>query len=304
MRGSATGDAIASYQTDYLTWFVGVWRSIGPSYVLVNAGKTLASVTHIAFEAAARGLYAATDHAATIARLLGATSFVWLALELRRRSLVGLVVTSYVVFVCFWPWAPDRFVVPLLPLLAIAALTMLERALARVASHAIATGAIVALATSIVASNASLLASYSKQSGASGYPYFMPPAEPVTWASYEDAFTWLRENSDPDDVVVAGFDTMTALYTERRAVRPFVPRPDALFYGADSSPVGGVDDLAEVLASYRPRYLFLSPMPAFPEEEPLYQLVEHYVAARPGALTRAYVGSDPRFLVYEVNVRR
>jgi hypothetical protein len=191
-----------------------------------------------------------------------------------------------------------------LPLLIVALLALLERALARVLAPPIATGAVAVLAIAVVVSNASLLATYSAQSRASGYPYFMPPAEPVAWSSYADAFEWLREKSAPDDLVAAGFDTMTALYTGRHAVRPFVPRPEALFYGADVSPVGTVDDLDEVLATYRPRYFFLSPMPAFPEEEPLYGLVRSYGALHPGALTRVYVGSDPRFVVYALDIRR
>jgi len=302
--GAAASDTIASYQTDYVAWSLDAWRKLGPGYVLVNVGKALAAITHIAFEAAARKLYAMTDEAATIVRVVGALSLVWLALELRRLTLAGLVVAAYLVLVCFWPWAPDRFIVPLLPLLTIGIVALLEKSLRYLLPQRVAAVAVGIAAAAVVASNATLLADYAEQSRDSGYPYFMPPAEPVAWESYREAFDWLRANSGADDVVVAGFDTMTALYAERRAVRAFVPRPEALFYGAEVSPVGTLDDLAMVLAAYRPRYFFVAPMPAFPEEGPLYELVEHYGAVHPGGLTRVYAGGDPRFVVYELDLRK
>ena len=303
--GTAAGsDAIASYQTDYLAWCLDVWRRLGFGYVLTNVSKTLAAITHIAFEASARQLYGVSEQAWVIVRIVGAIALVWIALALRRRTVAGFVVAGYLILVWLWPWAPDRFVIPLLPLLVVAIVAALERALTYVLPARVAAAGVALVAAAVVVANAALLVDYSRQSREAGYPYFMPPAEPVAWSSYRAAFDWLRAQSASDDVVVAGFDTMTALYAERRAVRAFVPRPEALFYGAEVSPVGGIDDFARVLASYRPRYLFLSPMPAFPEEGPLYDLVATYEAQHPGALTRAYVGSDPRFVVYELDLRR
>ena len=45
-------------------------------------------------------------------------------------------------------------------------------------------------------------------------------------------------------------------------------------------------------------------MPAFPEEAPLYELVERYATLHPRRLVPVYVGEDPRFIVYDVDVRR
>jgi hypothetical protein len=281
-----------------------VWRALGPGFVLVNVGTACAAVAHISFEAVARELYARTDYARILVRVVGAIPWLWLALRLRRRDVAPLVLLGYFVFVCCWPWAPDRFVIPLLPFVTIALFAALERAAARVLPGRLPQVLVATLAAALVIPNVFLLARYSKASDASAYPYFMLPDEPVAWASFEKAFGWLRAQSDASDVVVAGFDTMTALYAERRAIRPFVPRPEGLFYGADVPLAGTVDELSAMLASYRPRYFFLSPMPAFPEEGPLYELVALYQALHPRRLVPVYVGEDPRFIIYDFDVRR
>ena len=51
------------------------------------------------------------------------------------------------------------------------------------------------------------------------------------WRSYERLFVWLKSNTQEGDVIASGLDSMVYLFTERKAVRAFVARPTALFYG-------------------------------------------------------------------------
>jgi hypothetical protein len=97
---------------------------------------------------------------------------------------------------------------------------------------------------------------------------------------------------------------MTALYTGRPTVRPFVPRPSALYNaretGDDAPALGTPGDLTRTLAAYHVRYLFVSPMPSFPEEDAFYELITRIRAERPALLRPVYWEQDPRFVVFEV----
>ena len=303
LASDASTDAVTSYQTDYVAWWRATIDTTGVRYVAVNFGKALAATTHIALEATAREVYARSDSAWLVARAVGLLPWLWLAARALRREPWAVVLSAYLAFVCFWPWAPDRFIVPALPFLAAAWFAALERAGGSVSSISWGRGAqalAVLAALALSAANARLLARYADVERSSGYSYFRLPDEPVAWSSYLDAFDWLRASRGKDDVVLAGFDTMTALYTDRHAVRPYVPRPEALFYGSDAPLAGTIEELEAIVATHHPRYVFLSPMPAFPEEGPLYQLIGELVRRHPDRMKPVYVGTDPRFVIYSI----
>jgi hypothetical protein len=162
-----------------------------------------------------------------------------------------------------------------------------------------------AVALAGCASNASLLGRYREAIRADGYPHFVLPAEPVPWSSFEAAFAFLREHTNEDDVLAAGFDTMTALYTGRPTIRPFAIRPLALYYGQGESPIGTVDDATMILESYGARYLLATPMPAYAEEAAFYDLVSAIAEQRPSLLRPVWQApGDPRFVVFEVATGR
>jgi hypothetical protein len=290
-------DAVVGYQTSYFSW----WLTNEPlSSLVMNVGKLFVAFSHVSFEALAWALYARVDSTRAILTAVGAIPWVVVAMRCRSLSLLPVTLAVYFVVVCFWPWPPDRFLIPVLPLLAMLSFEQLRRMVVRVASPGIAAAAILIAALVPIATNVRLLSTYVSASRTSHYPYFLPSEDPVSWASYEEAFDWLESHTEASDVIASGFDSMTALYTGRPTIRPFVPRPRVLYYGQEGAAVGTVDELDRTLVAYRPRYFFLSPMPAFPEEEPVYELVAALIREHPERLRPAYRGSDPRFLVYEV----
>jgi hypothetical protein len=294
-RGAA--DTVIGYQTDYFSWW---WSNEPIASFAANVGKAFVAFSHLSFEALAWMSYERFDATRAVLMAIGTLPWVVVAVSCRRVLLLPATLLAYLVLVCFWPWPPDRFLVPILPFLAMLSFEQLARASARVAGPRVATAVLAAACIVPVATNARLLASYSAVSKASHYPYFLLPDDPVSWTSFEDAFDWLRSHTGPRDVIAAGFDSMTALYTDRPAVRPFVARPRVLYYGQDGPAVGTAADLDRTLAAHRPRYLFVSPMPAYREEEPFYELIAALDGERPQRLRPVYRGSDPRFVIYEV----
>ena len=111
-----------------------------------------------------------------------------------------------------------------------------EGVLERIASRRAASLVVVAAVAIAVVGNVRALARYAEVGRRAHYPFFVPPDEPVTWSTYADAFAWLRGHAAAADVLAAGFDSMTALYTGRPTIRPFVARPSTLYYGGTAPP--------------------------------------------------------------------
>jgi hypothetical protein len=309
--GNVGAEPIAGYQEDYVRlvtrgYGVATGSRLGATVAILgsNLVRACVAIGNVAGEGAARLLYAATEHAAIVLGLVGAAA--WLAVAARgARTLLPTTLLTYLVLVCAWPWPPDRFMVPVLFLVLALAIDAAWRTMSRVASVHV----ITAVLSLVVLLNARVLADYARVGRATHYPYFILPdlTEPAgwaTWSSYAKAFAWLGTHSTRDTVLAAGFDSMTALYTGRPTVRPFVPRPSALYYaretGDDAPALGTPGDLTRTLAAYHVRYLFVSPMPSFPEEDAFYELITRIRAERPALLRPVYWEQDPRFVVFEV----
>ena len=138
-----------------------------------------------------------------------------------------------------------------------------------------------------------------KTSRAMGYPYPSSLKEPISWSSYEAIFHWIKNNTQPDDIIASGLDSMVYLYTGRRALRPFAMNPMALFYFQDTPPFT-LDNLINALRDYQPKYLIQTPMPGFSEEKPFLKLLSEFITKYPGWLKPLYVGKDKRFIIYEL----
>jgi hypothetical protein len=307
--GSFAATPIVGYQEDYL----GHWSTayfgdasqprlvLAAKLVAANVGKACVAMGHIALEGVTRAAYDATDLAWLLAAATGAAAWITIVVRARRLGLLPITLVFYLALVCAWPWPPDRFMIPVLFFVVATLCELIGTTARRLAPPRTASIVLATFVAVAIAANGVWLSRYVTASRASHYPYFAPPDEPVAWTSYTEAFAWLRTHTGDDEVLAAGFDSMTALFTGRPTIRPFVARPSVLFYGGAAPPVGTPAELATTLAAYRPRYLFVSPMPAFAEEDAFYELVVGLQRERPGMLQPVYAGRDPRFAIFAVN---
>lgn len=309
--GTLATDRVAGYHnyldywtTAYFGTATGSGLSLIPLIFAANLVKACVAIGNVAFEGITRVLYGASEWAATVLAVLGAAAWLAVLAHARRATLPTVTLLLYLALVCAWPWPPDRFMVPVLFFLLALPFGLATRGAVRLGGRRVGALVVGLLAIGGVLSNARTLVDYAAVNTRSHYPYFMLPDEPVRWADYDDAFTWLRTHAAPDDVLASGFDSMTALYTGHPTVRPFVPRPSAIYYAAitgdDAPALGTASDLAAVLVKYRARYLFVSPMPAFPEEDAFYELVSRVLAERPGLLRPVHQGGDGRFVIFAI----
>ena len=225
--------------------------------------------------------------------------------QLRHSRALPWTMTAFLLVMLFWPWPPLRFLVPFLLFLVAYLLAEVAGLFCRLlprADHQFA--ALIGLTGVIVLANVGLLARHTQLAHQSGYPLMQLNDTAVRWSSYERVFAWLRAHSRPDDVVTSGVDSMVALYTDRRAFRPFVYSPGCLFYGQEGPTLGTVEEMAAILKRYQPRYLVHTPMPGFPEEKPFEELLGQLRRRHPGWLVSVYQDDDPRFVVFELNSQK
>jgi hypothetical protein len=292
----ATADAAVSYQTDYWGW----WMQHGSATVVLrNIYDGGIAFCHIGLEALSRFLYERTDHARLL--LFVAGSLPWIIVLRRGLGVTILPVTLllYLALVLVWPWPPDRFLIPLFPFLAALLFDAVVAASARLGLPRLPAGLAAVALLPVLFANAGMVSRYAEASRASSYPYFLLTDSRVDWSSYRRAFDWLREHSAEGEVLAAGFDTMTALYTGRATIRPFAVRPLSLYYGEPGPAVGTVAEFADLLAAHRARFLFVSPMPAYAEEEPFADLVSEALQTRRGLLRLVWQEDEGRFLIFE-----
>src|SRR5262249_39112001 len=207
--------------------------------------------------------------------------------------------------VCVWPWAPHRFLIPLLPLTTV----YLIRTVGQVAAFARTRGAprsgergygLVLLACiALVAANLAILKDaplvHSRQESSVASHCGCP----VAWSSYEDLFAWLRKNPAPDDILVSEVDPMLYLYTGRRGIFPVVCPPQSRFYNLPSPP-DTADVPLRILTAHRPRFLVLTP---YFLGEPDFDRWVARMRQRFGPHVREVyrVAGDPRFIVYRLD---
>ncbi|MGE5837578.1 MAG: hypothetical protein ACM4AI_24110, partial [Acidobacteriota bacterium] len=213
---------------------------------------------------------------------------------------------AYIVMICLWPWPPWRFFVPVLPFVVVYvadAYGDIARRFLRDGRHRylMASAAAIVLALNLVFD-----VTTGRVSRQVGYPYHFAPgvidqsAQPVAWTGFEDMFRWVQSHVGQNDVVASGLDTMLSLYTGRAAFRPWVHRPEALFYGSPRAKTGTPEEFLTILKDHRARYLVTFPMEGFSEADPFNDLVQRVLEEHPGVLTPAYQGADPRFTAYEI----
>jgi hypothetical protein len=298
-----SSDPLGGYYTDY----VGAWSSLAipnlPKVIATNGLLGVVSPLTVAFSGLTEsGLL--VGHSLppwVVIAFLAAGVTLWARVAIRAfaSQSPALLLAGQAALLLAWPWPPNRFVAPMLPLL----LASIGPSAGGVAAFRISRPwrlAAVGLVAAVIGLNAIGSVRLSTIVRQTGYPYITTPAVEASWNSYTAELRFIQERTGTSDKIASGLDTMVYIYTGRQSFRPFTHRPDALFYGATRPPTGSVDDFFEILRRGGAKYLAVFPMPGFAEDEPFNRLVSKALAANPERLAAVYVGTDPRFEVFAI----
>jgi 4-amino-4-deoxy-L-arabinose transferase-like glycosyltransferase len=291
---------ITYYYTSYWDW----WRDY--MSVRVLARVCLFNLTSAAYSIVFAGTALASRFMAFAPRLwplavpLAILAIPGLWQGLRRKQLLPWLLSFYLVIVLIWPWPPFRFIIPVLGFLLCYLIDGTWRLLRRLPPNAAKGPLIVAVSGLLVFANLWQTHAVGAFSRSVRYPtmatYWQSPAG---WPSFLDAFTWIRTNTRPNDVIAGYFDSMIFLYTDRRAFRPLVIAPASPYYGI-TIPAVTPDQLFRSLQAYDGRYVLCTPFDHFGNEAPFKQMIEEIRRTHPGSIELAFVGKDRRFAIYRV----
>ncbi len=189
--------------------------------------------------------------------------YVW-ALIRRRQLIPDLFVGFYCVMLLCWAGPPQRFVVPVFPLV----LWILWRAFQNIKrKELLAACCIIALAVSVTADltrmpNTRRFGEFAASS--------LPPND---WYRMQLLFGHIRDHTPPDSVILANLDPVFYLNTGRKAIRGFFPDGYKLYY-APSNSVITPDRLAEEIRRNNVGYVVLTPDRDFGEAAAYHRAVE------------------------------
>ena len=128
---------------------------------------------------------------------------------------------------------------------------------------------------------------------------------PYTWAGFEQTFAWVRENTQPDDLLATAYDPMYFLYTGRKAIRPALHRPVTYFYpyGAASPDVGSAAEIKPQLVELGAKYLIIDPMDGYAERRAMLQLMDDIITSYGEQAQLVFSSSDGLHKVFRLNAR-
>lgn len=292
-------DDVEGYYTNYLSWYSALGLPLAVRVFATNLTRMIWSTAGLGLEGCNRALVQLGVAPVLLLLSLGLIAWVPLIGQCRRGRVLPTMLTAYLLLVSFWPWPPDRFMIPILPLLigyTLLGVTLLLKHRESQRSWRFAGMAALCL---VLAANMICLSRYRSLSHRTGFPQNRLVSDPVRWGAYQRQFDWLRVHTATETVIATEMDPMFYLYTARRGFRPFVSRPGAMFYGSHEPLIGTVDELVAALQSHRPQYVVVTPMQFF--DEPFVRLVQQLRRRHPDWLEPVYRdSSDPRFAIFQV----
>jgi hypothetical protein len=297
-RWSAS-DAVTTYQTNYLAWwytYVGkayVWVILKNFYYLMS-GATLTAISLLNNRLINSWFW-------PLHLALGLATWFFVALDAGKgRVLPGFLLSCFVLFLV-WPFIPTRFLIPILPFLLAYLFQGTWQFFSRISPKFHPRVLACFAVAGMLVANLTVTGMTIRQNHRHHYPFCFPVGGLASWASYEEVFSWLRNNTQTNDVIVSGLDNMIYLYTGRQTICPFMGNILSLYYGQGGPALNSWQEIRQMINRYQPRYLVRLPMPLFSQEKPIDALLIKLQKRCPGFLRPVYVGSDRRFVIFAVN---
>ena len=201
----------------------------------------------------------------------------------------ALTVTMLVAYA----WTPTRLLLPVLPILLVVSYLGLPRRLPW-----------PVLPLLVVLPVASLLL-FAQNSWKQGLADFRAPiwlamegerTDRVSWDRVTEVYSWIRQNTPPDAVILANYDPALTLYTGRASIRPDAASGLDLFYGIRRPLADKIAEFEEIVHKFRPRYLAEIANDDGVEPD-FYPLLE---ALKASGRIRLVSSIAPRYNIYEI----
>ncbi len=212
--------------------YIGQWRHYVPNAATQQA-VLLKNALSVFLEPGILLLYPLASRSAAVSVLAGSAlallAWVGIVLGLRRAGLKAIhgLALVYLAMVLPWPFPPERFLVPVLPLLVGGMVLVFREALRRAAlalrgnqplverAGAFGLGAALLVLAAVVAANCAYFAPASLAK--------LMSEQRTALVGKRKAYAWIAGNTPPEARFIAYDDVLLYLYTGRQAIRPIAP---------------------------------------------------------------------------------
>jgi len=243
--------------------------------------------------------------------LVGALVLLGACALIRRRRPVFLVLffAVYTGAVINYPFAPGRYIMPLLPVVILALFVGVFAAQARLltlrgarAAGPLIVGVCALPVALLMTLNLLWLRSYNRQSSNHDPVRGFGVRLTYGWSGFTETFEWVRNHTNVGDVLATPYDPMYYLYTGRKGVRPWLHHPETYFYpvGRAVPNLGDPVEIRDALNDLGVRYLVIDPLDGYAESVAAPKFFDRLLATYPSKPRLVFTSHDLAHRIYDL----
>jgi hypothetical protein len=165
----------------------------------------------------------------------------------RQRWSWGAIAACYAALVVGHPMAMERYLVPLIPLVMVVVVAGTAAVRTWLTGRTAAAQVLAMLPiAALLAGNLAWLQHYAS-TREEGPQWHFGRRIAFDWRGFEETFAWIRSETPASAVLACGLDPVYFMHTGRRAIRPWVHRPE-LYVASYGRPTEAVDEAAAIQA--------------------------------------------------------
>jgi hypothetical protein len=237
----------------YLDWVLGMYRERGAAFVFVMSRINLLGIMR------ALGIamfpFGPRDIRPLLVTLVLVVTAIAVIRARRRATTALLFILFYFAVVFAWPYAPDRFMWAVWPLLGMLLASGAVECW-RIAAHHLSVPSVRATSAFACAIGVFAIAGHAGYSIRGAYRHVWDSAARSNADALLPVADWINANTTPEDIVAADGEPFVYLHTGRTVVPVHILSPDEYFAG---TPIErAAEDLRELIAAGHPRYVVFS----------------------------------------------
>jgi hypothetical protein len=192
-----------------------------------------------------------------------------------------------------WIAEPSRLLIPVLPLILILFYRGLPIRFPKYLAPALVIPVVVGTYFQAATSHSRQTACFAKYPWAENTLNF----EDVDWSALSLVYSWIRQNTSPDSVILTNYDPALYLFTGRHSIRPYLVDANGIFYLKNRTAATKQEEFEKVIENSRAGY-FVETGHDAGEEPDYYQLRSELEKEGRLSLVQQF---GERYRIYRIN---
>jgi hypothetical protein len=213
----------------------------------------------------------------------------------------------YLALVVAWPFHPARYLIPLVPALYFflfrgihaAELHLSDLMTSETRKNILCHFVRVTFAL-VVVLHVGWIANYLLSKDRATTRAWFGERLPASWQGFSETFEWIRRHTDDKVVLATVYDPMYYLYTDRKAIRPGLHKPQTYFYpyGQAVADIGAVNEIKSELKALGVGLLVIDPLDGFAEGRAYLRMFNELVRSFRKRPELVFMSSDSKHRIY------